>query len=166
MASSLLNLTLLLLVASGSLGLLLGALELELVGLPARRLQARRREFLASEAKLLMAIGRQIEQAQKIAEGAVSIGTSIVRGMHSGIAAIPFSILEQIPTTRTTARQVRVSHDLISNAVYGGIQLINSEIHSGLRGVLNPEARKNTEQLSAKENKTSGKKWGRTRSNP
>ncbi|HEY0913966.1 MAG TPA: hypothetical protein VGE22_03755 [Solimonas sp.] len=74
-----------------------------------------------------------LAQVQKLAEGGVSIGTDTVRGIHHGIASIPFGILEAIPATRDTTRVVRAIHDQTADTVYGAINLVNRVLGKGLR---------------------------------
>lgn len=97
------------------------------------------------EAQRLWLAERQLTDAQRLSEVAVSGGTFTVRAIHKGIAAIPFGVLEAIPATRDTTRIVRASHDLISDAVYGTIDAVNRGIGAGLRaglkaGVKKPDA--------------------------
>lgn len=54
----------------------------------------------------------------------LNASTRATRATHKAIADIPFSILERIPATRDTARQVRRLHDLTSEGVYAGISLL------------------------------------------
>lgn len=103
-----------------------------------RRLAAalRRRDVLRAEARRLQVADTQLAEAQRLAEAAVWGGTHTVRAVHRGIAAIPFGILEAIPATRDVTRVVRASHDLISDAVYGSIDLVNRGVGAGLRAGL------------------------------
>lgn len=95
-----------------------------------------RAEVLLSEASRLHCAERQLIEAQRLTESVVSGGAMTVRAVHRGIAAIPFGILEAIPATRDAARVVRASHDLISDAVYGGIGALNRGVGHGLRAGL------------------------------
>ena len=70
-----------------------------------------------------------ITRAGRIAEG----GTRVVQGVHYGIAAIPFAILEAIPPTRPVTRVVHVTHDLIAGSVYGAISLASRALGRALR---------------------------------
>ena len=85
-----------------------------------------------------------LRQFQDAAEKTVDLGATGVRAVHQGIASIPFGILEAIPATRDSARIVRLAHDQISNAVYGGIsganRLIGSALRQGLREAAPPAA--------------------------
>ncbi|MGH8539854.1 MAG: hypothetical protein ACRETW_05045, partial [Stenotrophobium sp.] len=84
---------------------------------------------------------QQIAAAQAVAESAVDGGTAAVRLIHKGIAAIPFTILENIPATRDTTRQVRRIHDAISDGVYAGISIGNKLIgHAARSGINAPKA--------------------------
>lgn len=74
-----------------------------------------------------------LSQVQKLAEGGVSVTTDTVRGIHHGIASIPFGILEAIPATRDTTRVVRAIHDQTADTVYGAINLVNRVLGKGLR---------------------------------
>ncbi|MGH8461143.1 MAG: hypothetical protein ACRESS_06015 [Stenotrophobium sp.] len=80
----------------------------------------------------------QLAAAQAVAEGAVHGGTATVRAIHKGIASIPFTILENIPATRDTTRQVRRIHDAISDGVYAGISIGNKLIGHAARSAINP----------------------------
>ncbi len=85
----------------------------------------------------------QLLRAQESAEALVHGSTTIVRGVHHGIAAIPFSILEAIPATRDTTRIVRGVHDLTADTVYGAISAINRVLGREFRRSLNAPAKKN-----------------------
>ena len=85
----------------------------------------------------------QLARAQETAEALVHGSTTIVRGVHHGIAAIPFSILEAIPATRDTTRVVRGVHDLTADTVYGAISAINRVLGRQLRRGLSAPTRKN-----------------------
>jgi hypothetical protein len=97
-----------------------------------------------SQAEQLLAQSQleTLRQIQDAAEKTVHLGTSGVRAVHQGIASIPFGILDAIPATRDSARIVRLAHDQISNAVYGGIsganRLIGSALRQGLRDAKPP----------------------------
>lgn len=106
----------------------------------ARRIEAAR--TVQAEAQRLHVAERQLSDAQRLSEAAVSGGTLTVRAIHKGIAAIPFTILENIPVTRDTTRIVRISHDLISDAVYGTIDAVNRGVGAGLRAGLDAGANK------------------------
>jgi len=88
------------------------------------------------ESARLQAQIEQLQQLQRAAESTVCVGTSTVRSLHRGIAAIPFGILEAIPVTRDTTRVVRAVHDQISDVVYGSIlggnRLIGSVLRQGI----------------------------------
>lgn len=120
-------------LAAASLALALASLRLQ------RRLRREvplllfRAEVLQSEAARLQRVERQLADAQRLTEAVVSGGTQTVRAIHRGIAAIPFGILDAIPATRQASRVVRLSHDLISDAVYGGIGMVNRGVGHGLR---------------------------------
>lgn len=92
-----------------------------------------RAEIVKAESERLLRAEQQLRQAQEISESAVSLGTGVVRGMHRGIAAIPFGILEAIPATRDTTRLVRKTHDRIADAVYGSIGAVNRGVGAKLR---------------------------------
>jgi hypothetical protein len=69
-------------------------------------------------------------------EAAVDLGTAVTQVGHMGIAAIPFSVLEAIPSTAQSAKVVRAQHDLVAGTVYGAISGLNAGIGSALRRVL------------------------------
>ena len=78
-----------------------------------------------AECRLLIENQRQLLEAQERLKGAINTTTATVRTIHKSIAAIPFGILEAIPMTRHTTKAVRVTHDLISDAVYSSINIPN-----------------------------------------
>lgn len=75
----------------------------------------------------------RLEEAQRTAEGAVELGSSSVRIVHQAIADIPFGALEQVESTRDTARLVRKVHDTTANGVYDAIDLVNKLTGKGMR---------------------------------
>ena len=78
--------------------------------------------------------GRELlAKLQAGTEGVVEGGTALVRGIHHGIAAIPFSILEAIPATREPTRLVRGIHDLTANSVYAAVAAVNRVLGTQLR---------------------------------
>ncbi|HSW13293.1 MAG TPA: hypothetical protein VLI06_10675 [Solimonas sp.] len=97
------------------------------------RLTIRRVETWQRDAGYTARAVSTLAQVQKLAEGGVSIGTDTVRGIHHGIASIPFGILEAIPATRDTTRVVRAIHDQTADTVYGAINLVNRVLGKGLR---------------------------------
>lgn len=78
-----------------------------------------------TDLELLIENQLQLLDTQEKIEDTIDIATTTVRTVHKGIAAIPFGILEAIPTTRHTTKAVRVTHDLISDMVYSGIKIAN-----------------------------------------
>lgn len=124
-----------LMAVAGTFALSAGGLRLQ-VQLSASRDALFRREIEQAEGERLWRAEQQLAQAQEVSETAVSLGTGMVRGVHRGIAAIPFSILEAIPATRDTTRLVRKTHDLISDAVYGSIGAVNRGVGAKLRAGL------------------------------
>jgi len=96
-----------------------------------QRLAAAMLEQARAEAQL-----QALRELQQAAQLGVDLGTSTVRAVHMGIAAIPFGILEAIPVTRPTSRLVRTVHDQISGVVYdsisGGNRLLGSVLRLGL----------------------------------
>ena len=76
------------------------------------------------ERALLVKQQWQLLEAQEKLEDTIDLTTSTVRTLHKGIAAIPFGILEAIPATRHTTLVVRGTHDLISDVVYGSINIM------------------------------------------
>lgn len=74
-----------------------------------------------------------LRRLQTASETLVDGGTELVKGIHMGIANIPFGVLEAIPATRHTSRLVRGIHDLTSNTVYGSIKGTNKAIGAGVR---------------------------------
>ena len=124
-----------LMAVAGTFALSAGGLRLQ-VQLSASRDALFRREIEQAEGERLWRAEQQLAQAQEVSETAVSLGTGMVRGVHRGIAAIPFSILEAIPATRDTTRLVRKTHDLISDAVYGSIGAVSRGVGAKLRAGL------------------------------
>lgn len=101
----------------------------------ARRLsEALRRAALASQDRYLGDLQvRALIQTQRFAEANVSGVTALVRGVHHGIAHIPFTILEKIPLTRGVTRVVHGIHDVTADSVYGAIGAVNRLLGSQLR---------------------------------
>jgi len=126
-------LALLLLCGLLALSLLLHERMLEL------RHEVRRVEAYQSDARWTARAISTLSQVSRVAESGLSFGTDAVRGIHKGIASIPFNILEAIPVTRDTSRLVRAVHDQTSEAVYGSIKLINRVISRNLRRGLGDE---------------------------
>jgi hypothetical protein len=96
----------------------------------------RRSGALLVELRRRIELQQRLAEAQQLTETAVDIGTRAVRQIHFGIAAIPFGILETVPTTRDTTRVVRQTHDAIANAVYGTIRGVNKVTGHATRGAL------------------------------
>jgi len=69
--------------------------------------------------------GTDIEAAGELAGEALAAGGSVVQAMHEGIARRPFGILGPV------AAPVRVIHDGIARAVYGGVR---GGLRAGARG--------------------------------
>ncbi|MGN6609393.1 MAG: hypothetical protein ACTHMS_20580, partial [Jatrophihabitans sp.] len=63
----------------------------------------------------------------------VNLPTAATRLGHETIAAIPFTVLENIPATAETSRVVREIHDEISGAVYDIISGTTRGITGALR---------------------------------
>lgn len=76
---------------------------------------------------------RALIRTQRFAEANVSGVTALVRGVHHGIAGIPFAILEKIPLTRGVTRVVHGLHDVTADSVYGAIGAVNRLLGSQLR---------------------------------
>lgn len=127
---------------------LLGALLLIAIGLLAvvgRRLFALQLDVQQLDADLQrsLADGRHLAErlatvetmrdAQATAEQVLAAGGAVVRDVHKGIAAIPFDVLDAIPSTRGPARVVRDVHDTISDGVYGALSGINKAVGRELR---------------------------------
>lgn len=122
--------TLALLLASLALALALPALGF---GLRATRDALFRAEVVQAEGLRLMHAEQRLADMQRLTESAVGGSTMVVRAVHKGIASIPFTILESIPATRDTTRVVRITHDLISDAVYGTLGAVNRGVGAKLR---------------------------------
>lgn len=105
-------------------------------------LELRRAAIHQSETRLLAAARARFADLQELTEGAVAGGTTVVRTIHRGIAAIPFTVLESIPATRDTTKLVRGIHDFTADTVYGAISTINRVLGSGVRQSLKPSPKK------------------------
>ncbi|MGH8528817.1 MAG: hypothetical protein ACRETN_03100 [Nevskiales bacterium] len=101
-------------------------------------LQLRRVAIHQAETRLLAAARKRLADVQELTEAALAGSTTAVRSIHRGIAAIPFTILENIPATRDTTKLVRGIHDLTADTVYGAISAINRALGSQLRQSLKP----------------------------
>jgi hypothetical protein len=75
--------------------------------------QEERARFVASR--------ESIGDAGESTTALVTVPTAITRLSHDAIAAIPFTVLENIPATAETSKVVREIHDEISHAVYDAI---------------------------------------------
>lgn len=127
-----------LLVAEALAVLLIAALGVHGAMGVARRVRALEdaREALGErieERARVLASRERLEEAQRVAEGAVGFGTESVREVHMAIADIPFGVLEQLPVTRDPARVVRQVHDVTAQGVYDAIGLVNRLSGRGLR---------------------------------
>lgn len=84
-----------------------------------------------------------LREAQATAEQMIAAGGSVVREVHKDIAAIPFDILDSIPSTRGAARVARGVHDSIADGVYSALSGINKTVGREIRKtLLNVEAGK------------------------
>ncbi|MEK6806023.1 MAG: hypothetical protein AABY95_05185 [Pseudomonadota bacterium] len=81
---------------------------------------------------------QRLAAASAVAEGTVEGSTRLVQGVHQGIAAIPFGLLEAIPATRDTAKAVRKTHDFIADGVYDAVSVTNKIVGRVLRGTGKP----------------------------
>lgn len=116
-----------------------------------QRLEADLQRALADgreQAERLATLENLIE-AQATAEQVIAAGSSVVREVHKGIAAIPFNILDSIPATRESARLVRGVHDSITDGVYGAL--------SGLNRAVGREIRKGLQDAASKQRGEPGK---------
>jgi hypothetical protein len=115
------------LVMAESLRFEANAIDTQLACTRARRAEAQRTRDAQA----------QLEQAQALTELVVHGTNATVRAVHEGVAAIPFGILEAMPTTRAPAKFVRGVHDLIAGAVYdaiaGGNKLLGAAARSALK---------------------------------
>ena len=126
----------------------LGGLLLIAVGLlvvVGRRLVGLQQELQQLDADLQRALADGRHQAERLAtlekmydaqataEQVLAAGGSVVREVHKGLAAIPFDVLEAIPSTRAPAKVVREVHDTISDGVYGALSGINKAVGRELR---------------------------------
>lgn len=91
-----------------------------------------------AELRRVLDSAQRIAVASAVAEGTVEGSTRLVQGVHHGIAAIPFTILEAIPATRDPAKVVRKTHDFIADGVYGAISGANKFLGRVLRGTGKP----------------------------
>lgn len=81
-----------------------------------------------------------LREAQATAEQVIATGSSVVREVHRGIAAIPFDILDSIPATRDSSKLVRGVHDSIADGVYGALSGINKAVGREIRKTLQDAA--------------------------
>lgn len=81
---------------------------------------------------------QRLSQAQTLAETVVDGGTATVRAVHKGIASIPFGILEAIPATSVSAKNVRKTHDAIADGVYNTISGMNRLLGVAARKAIKP----------------------------
>lgn len=81
-----------------------------------------------------------LREAQATAEQVIAAGSSVVREVHKGIAAIPFDILDSIPATRDSSKVVRGVHDSIADGVYGALSGINKAVGREIRKTLQDAA--------------------------
>lgn len=120
--------------------LLSGLLAVECIRLSRRHrdlaMRLRRTALYHAEAARFVAARARLSEVQQFAEGAVAGGTGVVRAVHHGIAAIPFTILENIPVTRDTTKLVHGIHDLTADTVYGAITTINRVLGGQMRDAL------------------------------
>jgi hypothetical protein len=143
----------LLLALLAAIGLLIG------VGL---RMVKLKRELLSLDTDLQRALaeGRHQEErlatlenlreAQATAEQVIAAGGSVVREVHKGIAAIPFDILDSIPSTRGSAKVARGMHDSIADGVYSALSGINKTVGREIRKtLLNVEGSKGGSKAAA-----------------
>ncbi len=92
-----------------------------------------RAEILGQEQATRLAALESLRDSQQLAEHAIATGTAVVKEMHKGIADIPFSVLEAIPATRSSAKLLRGLHDSISDGVYGALGNLNKAVGRELR---------------------------------
>lgn len=93
-----------------------------------------RSEAQLAELRRVLDTAQRLALASAVAEGTVEGGTRLVQGVHQGVAAIPFSVLEAIPVTRGTAKIVRKTHDTVAGGVYTSIAVVNKWVGRVLRG--------------------------------
>jgi hypothetical protein len=101
----------------------------------------RRAAIYHQEGARFMESRKLLANVGSTAEATVEGGTALVRAVHHGIAAIPFSILEAIPATRDTTRVVRTIHDLAADSVYSAISAINRVFGKSVRKPVEPKDR-------------------------
>ncbi len=95
----------------------------------------RQQTLRAAELAAWLQCPQRLADLQALSEQGIDGTARLVRGIHRGIAAIPFTVLEAIPVTRDTARLVRGVHDLTVDGVYGAIGVANRVGGKGLRAV-------------------------------
>ncbi len=91
-----------------------------------------------AELRRVLDSAQRLAVASAVAEGSIEGGTRLVQGVHQGIAAIPFTILEAIPATRDPAKVVRKTHDFVAGGVYDAISGTNKLFGRVLRGTGKP----------------------------
>lgn len=92
----------------------------------------RQRAYRAERARFV-AIREQFAGGTDRVGDVVNLPTAATRLGHETIAAIPFTVLENIPATAETSRVVREIHDEISGAVYDIISGTTRGITGALR---------------------------------
>ncbi len=92
-----------------------------------------RAEIAGQEQASRIAALETLRDSQQLTEHAIATGTAVVKEVHRGIADIPFSVLEAIPSTRAPAKVLRGLHDAISEGVYGALDNLNKSVGRELR---------------------------------
>jgi len=118
---SLISLLLALSTTAGSLVLLVSARRLErsATGL---RVAVQRARVEHTERARFIGSREAVAEGSDLASAVVTVPTAVVRFSHEAIAAIPFTVLENIPATAETSKVVREIHDEISHVVYDVIE--------------------------------------------
>lgn len=127
--------------ATAGVALLLWKLRLRLHDV---RMSVLRETTLREEIRIYETSRAELIAAQKVAEKSVDVGTDTVRLAHNLIAAIPFTVLENIPATREGAKAARKAHDRIAGNVYDSLTIANKLIGHGLRQTLKPSKEQKT----------------------
>jgi hypothetical protein len=97
-----------------------------------------RQRAYRAERERFRAVREQVVGTTDLTTGIVNLPTAVTRKGHETIAAIPFTVLENIPATAEASKVVRAIHDEIADAVYDAIsgttKSISDVIRRGLGG--------------------------------
>ena len=99
-------------------------------------LDVSRHRFLVAERERFLASRESLAAAGDSGAAVVTVPTEVTRFGHQAIAAIPFTVLGQIPATAPASKVVRDIHDEISRTVYDAISGTARGVAGMMRGGL------------------------------